>query len=551
MITLFNQISKSKPDYNEAIKRIRNIINKQQPELVFLLSKEWKNQQNYFTYSEIKQGLLSGNLTPSMIRQWNDDYTKFITNHLAPVWNKTMADAAKQISSKYPLFNFDPTHINIQNWTGKHAGELIVQLTDTQAKGINALLQMAATTNMSVDELAKAIRPTVGLHSRQIRANFNYFRKVRDNLLKDNPHMSQSTATKIATEKAISYAERQHQYRAMNIARTELAFAYNHGEFESVKQAIAQGYMGRVVKRWITAGDERVCPLCKELEDETEDLEYEFNTKNKGDRRTPPAHPSCRCCLEYIEVEAPSKIDTTLDINTPTNLPKKPDENDTSSDSLPLEFTSAMTFSQAYDKQQLDMLRKEFINRVENYNDLSEDLQDRILHDLNLLSARHLDIILSEMLGLEVVISDRSLYYRKKQMVYIESGFEAGEIIHELGHVIETRLDLYNDTTFLTILGNGLNNINPLKDIIVDNNFAATINRLDLDLHKSKFISEYQMSVYDLGIDGNGIYGKADEVSFNFKALAEYFSEGFREYYENPNNLKFKDINLYNFIKEL
>lgn len=37
----------------------------------------------------------------------------------------------------------------------------------------------------------------------------------------------------------------------------------------------------------------------------------------------------------------------------------------------------------------------------------------------------------------------------------------------------------------------------------------------------------------------------------NIKSLVEYFSEGYREYFQNPEHLKEKDIKLYNFIKEL
>lgn len=308
MITFYNQISKSKPNYNQFIKRIRKFIDKQQPQLVFLLTKEWKKQQNYFTYKDIRQGLLDGSLTNSMIKAWQDSYTQFISNHLAPIWEQAMNGAAKQISNKYTSFSFNPTTANIKNWTANHAGELIVQLTDTQAKGINSLIQMVATTGMSVDELARCIRPTIGLYSGQMTANFNYYQSVKNNLLKNNPHMIQSTAIKIASEKALKYAEKQHMYRAMNIARTELAFAYNRGEFESVKQAVQQGYMGHTVKRWITAGDNRVCPICRSLEGEEAELEAEYSIKNKLDGLTPPFHPSCRCCVEYFETEPPNKI---------------------------------------------------------------------------------------------------------------------------------------------------------------------------------------------------------------------------------------------------
>lgn len=71
-----------------------------------------------------------------------------------------------------------------------------------------------------------------------------------------------------AQEQAIKYAERQHRYRAYNIARTELSFAYNQGSYQGVKQAREQeqGYLTRPVKVWCTADDERVCPVCGALD---------------------------------------------------------------------------------------------------------------------------------------------------------------------------------------------------------------------------------------------------------------------------------------------
>ncbi len=304
MITFHDQISKSQNAHDLFLKRIRSLIKDQEPEVIESLVEEWEKQQSYFTYKDLEEGILNGSITNSMLVAWRDSYTLFVYTRLAPIWQKTMVKAAEPINNKYASFIFDPTNENIKNWTAKHSGELIVQLTDTQVKGINSIIQMASVTGMSVDELAKCIRPTVGLYKQQVIANFNYYQTVKNNLMQANPNMRKKTAEKRATEKALKYAKKQHRYRAMNIARTELAFAYNHGEYESVKQAIQQGFMGHTVKRWITAGDNRVCPNCASLEGEESELDDEFDIKSKGDKLTPPAHPSCRCCLEYFEIES-------------------------------------------------------------------------------------------------------------------------------------------------------------------------------------------------------------------------------------------------------
>ena len=128
--------------------------------------------------------------------------------------------------------------------------------------------------------------------------------------------MRQATAAKRAREAAVKYAERQHRYRAYMIARTEMAFAYNRGIDEGIKQAIAKGYMGPCVRVWATAADERTCPVCGELEgvEIGMDGEYDFSRVNSRlpSGPTPPAHPNCRCAVDYREIAPPAYPEDNL-----------------------------------------------------------------------------------------------------------------------------------------------------------------------------------------------------------------------------------------------
>ena len=51
---------------------------------------------------------------------------------------------------------------------------------------------------------------------------------------------------------------------------------------------------GKGVVRWVTAEDERVCPMCSSLEGKTWSLD-ELET---AAFMQPPLHPNCRCRLE-------------------------------------------------------------------------------------------------------------------------------------------------------------------------------------------------------------------------------------------------------------
>ena len=56
-----------------------------------------------------------------------------------------------------------------------------------------------------------------------------------------------------------------------------------------------------------------------------------------------------------------------------------------------------------------------------------------------------------------------------------------------------------------------------------------------------KLISAYQGRLYEA-------YGIYDGKKASFEGMRDYFSEGFREFYQNPSNLLNKDPRLYIFI---
>ncbi len=63
--------------------------------------------------------------------------------------------------------------------------------------------------------------------------------------------MKEQAAEKKALEKAKQYAKNQREYRAMTIARTELAGAYNAGEFYSIKQGSKRWAYGKSEKNML------------------------------------------------------------------------------------------------------------------------------------------------------------------------------------------------------------------------------------------------------------------------------------------------------------
>ena len=143
------------------------------------------------------------------------------------------------------------------------------------------------------------------------------------------------------------------------------------------------------------------------------------------------------------------------------------------------------------------------------------------------------------------VSKNNSYYDRKNNIIHLLNDSNEYEILHEIGHVIETKLDLLHDKKYIEIQQNGLN----IKEIHTDN-IKGYGKENEFWLDGNKFISEYQRRVYEQDIDGNYKLNYLD-FTFNPKTLGEYFSEGFRCYFEENKLLKRRDINLYNYIKEV
>ena len=128
---------------------------------------------------------------------------------------------------------------------------------------------------------------------REAKAVQNYYRALR----KDG------MGPKKAQERMMNYAARVHRHRAMRIARTELAFAYNYGADQAVVEAQKAGLMGRVLREFSTSLDERVCPICGPMDGKRVEQGVPFTLPDGRQIMRPPVHPHCRCSILFQEVE--------------------------------------------------------------------------------------------------------------------------------------------------------------------------------------------------------------------------------------------------------
>ena len=135
-------------------------------------------------------------------------------------------------------------------------------------------------------------------------------------------------------------------------------------------------------------------------------------------------------------------------------------------------------------------------------------------------------------------------YYYPDKTLYLHPERKSGDVIHEYDHALEISLDLRHNSKYISIRKSGID-VEDFSKIVYDD---STYTQAIYLLQNSKFISEYQGRLYESPTDG--IF-KAGTMQINEDMLKEYFSEGYRAFYQEPSALKEKDPQLYHFIEGL
>jgi len=223
---------KPKGGKKATLNKLKNFLYQAEPEAVEILVSNFNAQQNAVTYKELREAYLAGGITQKQFEKWQKDYSQLITVSLAPKWEAAAAAAAQEVKNKYPYFVYEPSVSAGMDFIKQHGAELVTNLAQEQRQALNAVIQhVSGYTNISPDEAARIIRPCIGLTKPQALANTRYREAVKQAYIKAHPHGKLETADKRAADAAARYAARQHRYRAQNIARTELAYAYNAGAY--------------------------------------------------------------------------------------------------------------------------------------------------------------------------------------------------------------------------------------------------------------------------------------------------------------------------------
>ncbi len=189
----------------------------------------------------------------------------------------------------------------------QQAATAVVGITERTQQGIRAILSLGVTDAIPPVEVARRIGDLAGLLPNQVRAVEN-FRRATFRRLVPVPEALTPHVQRVIDEEVSRYRDRLLLFRGRTIAETETQAAITAGERAFWDQAVAEGYAAAedVFKTWRTVQDRDVCPHCEPLHGQIVPYGEVFFT-GLGPKVGPPAHPRCRCYVEYAEQDQPAR----------------------------------------------------------------------------------------------------------------------------------------------------------------------------------------------------------------------------------------------------
>lgn len=264
--------------------------------------------------------------------------------------------------------------------------------------------------------------------------------------------------------------------------------------------------------RLSTAADGKVCSICRDIAQEV----FNISDRQPG-INFPPLHPWCRCTFT-IEVD---DWDAWMD-----------------------EYEQRHRDGQA--KKIVNRLKMSSVNNpefLENIEALSDNQRSNLESELKLMPERHMEIIKNAIKGIKIDENGNSRYNSIEKIVYLSNDLEQGEAIHELAHVLERELDIWEDKKYIDAIRGTIGEIEPFYEVVRDDEtFVKPIWRLNSE----SLVSVYQGRVYKEYVPIIN-----SDMRFNIKSLGDFFSEAYREFIYNPERLKEKQPLIYDYIEEM
>ena len=84
----------------EVLRLLRSFLDDNEPGLVRFLVNTWRSQGNAITYKELREAILAGDISPEVLEDWMQDYSRLVSKEMLPAWEKAMDAAAEELRRK-------------------------------------------------------------------------------------------------------------------------------------------------------------------------------------------------------------------------------------------------------------------------------------------------------------------------------------------------------------------------------------------------------------------------------------------------------------------
>lgn len=185
-------------------------------------------------------------------------------------------------------------------------------------------------------------------------------------------------------------------------------------------------------------------------------------------------------------------------------------------------------------------LKEEWKNKKDKIIGKQQFLQEIVREAKSILP----DTFIEKTKGVKISTHDQnySVFSIKDNTIKLGKNSDVYDLIHELGHVYDEKVRLFNNKEFVNIISDKFKKYSHKDFKMVKYKNGVVLYHLK---DSSKFVNEYQTTLYSKE-NPFTIFGKV-----KVKNAKEYFSEGLRYYYYDRDLLKEKDSKLYKYINKI
>ena len=243
-----------------------------------------KSARSKITTEMITESVRRGRVSPRLAAALNTLPTE-LRAAVGPVITTAVVQAgAVSLRRIVAGARFDISNPLATDAAGTITADLVKQVSRETQKSLRVVLRQAFEDRLPPAATARRIKPLIGLHSRQAQAVRNFRSRLVASGLK----------AELVDARAARYAAKLLRQRSYLIARTETIRSLSAGQQAAWRTARDAGRIPKTaLQRWSVVGDDRLCPICIELDG----IKREIGKQFPGGVYHPPVHPACRCAL--------------------------------------------------------------------------------------------------------------------------------------------------------------------------------------------------------------------------------------------------------------